>query len=458
MSKLRKIIDNPSDPDNKKLVSDDKCLDSVRRRLAGEASKSQPRYNRGFDSSWRTSSSLEPRVVVHTKEAPYAPVVIPRDVEVVQPIVHEKPSLTEDDFFSSEDLYEIEKVDVLIPEFLEVTPKEVTKIPPETNMMMKREQPAVFDQNLPEWEPVEDVPQKEQSVRHEEPIVDSIPEFERVDTHITLGEITEKTSECTSLPTEITPTQPSEKQLRKLAKKQERVAKKAEKQKEKEAKRQKKLELQKLKQDAQEKEQEAQRVAQEQQKTQLTVEEEHPKPEPVPEIASPPLTVALDAFHGIESIDEKTAQLLYQHGYFSIENLHDATVNDLVQIQGMKRKLAKKIKKDVEQKTIVEPEKEFVPLKEKISSKKIKEEPDDLTEWESYHVDERTEAPLKATVCTHKGYTLYKKTTRRIGGKKTTIHFFTKEKPKSGQPAPLPEGYRIAINKRTRVPYLKKKK
>lgn len=55
-------------------------------------------------------------------------------------------------------------------------------------------------------------------------------------------------------------------------------------------------------------------------------------------------------------------------------------------------------------------------------------------------------------------YTLY---TRKIElknvGRKIDIYFFSSHKPKSGKPCPMPEGYEVGINPRTKMPYLKKK-
>ena len=58
----------------------------------------------------------------------------------------------------------------------------------------------------------------------------------------------------------------------------------------------------------------------------------------------------------------------------------------------------------------------------------------------------------------HGDYTLY---TRKIQLKNVDreidIYFFSSYKPKSGKPCPMPEGYKVGINKRSNMPYLKKK-
>ncbi len=69
---------------------------------------------------------------------------------------------------------------------------------------------------------------------------------------------------------------------------------------------------------------------------------------------------------------------------------------------------------------------------------------------------ENTKHSSSLNVCTYKEYTLYKRDTRKPDGKRSTIHFFTKSKSDKGHPSTLPEGYRIALNKKTGVPYRKK--
>lgn len=58
---------------------------------------------------------------------------------------------------------------------------------------------------------------------------------------------------------------------------------------------------------------------------------------------------------------------------------------------------------------------------------------------------------------THQGWTLYSRDVKLKRGPKVTIYFFSKKKPKSGKPMDdLPSGYRVGVNKRTKLPYLKK--
>jgi hypothetical protein len=60
-------------------------------------------------------------------------------------------------------------------------------------------------------------------------------------------------------------------------------------------------------------------------------------------------------------------------------------------------------------------------------------------------------------VYTYDGWTLYKKDVKLRGGKIQTIYFFSKRTPKSGTPCDMPSGYKVDVNKRTGLPYLKKK-
>lgn len=57
----------------------------------------------------------------------------------------------------------------------------------------------------------------------------------------------------------------------------------------------------------------------------------------------------------------------------------------------------------------------------------------------------------------HEGWTLYTRNVNLKGGRKQTIYFFSKRSPKSGTPCDLPTGYAVGVNKRTGLPYLKKK-
>jgi hypothetical protein len=56
----------------------------------------------------------------------------------------------------------------------------------------------------------------------------------------------------------------------------------------------------------------------------------------------------------------------------------------------------------------------------------------------------------------HEDYTLHAREVVLKGGHKQTIYFFSQRQPKAGEPVDLPEGYKVAVNKRTGLPYLKR--
>jgi len=60
-------------------------------------------------------------------------------------------------------------------------------------------------------------------------------------------------------------------------------------------------------------------------------------------------------------------------------------------------------------------------------------------------------------VYTHQGWNLYTRNVKLKGGRMQTIYFFSKRKPKSGTQCDMPNGYSVGVNKRTGLPYLKKK-
>ncbi|EMR75630.1 hypothetical protein MBGDF03_01024 [Thermoplasmatales archaeon SCGC AB-540-F20] len=146
MEKLRQILDNPYDPKIKKSISkDNENLESIRQRLSGEPSKADMKHALD-DILSKKYGSLKPKVAVHTKKK-----------KIVQPKtkqfeVTEQASDVKDKPFE-EDLYEVEKVDVSEPEFLEAKPKEVDKetspekiISDESSRIDKKDKMVVFQE------------------------------------------------------------------------------------------------------------------------------------------------------------------------------------------------------------------------------------------------------------------------------------------------------------------------
>ena len=54
-------------------------------------------------------------------------------------------------------------------------------------------------------------------------------------------------------------------------------------------------------------------------------------------------------------------------------------------------------------------------------------------------------------------WTLYTRDVRLKGGKTITIHFFSTRIPKRGTACDMPEGHTVGVNKRTGLPYVKKR-
>ena len=54
-------------------------------------------------------------------------------------------------------------------------------------------------------------------------------------------------------------------------------------------------------------------------------------------------------------------------------------------------------------------------------------------------------------------WTLHKRDVKLKGQKTRPIFFFSRKKPKSGTPCDKPDGYTVGKNKKTGLPFLKKK-
>lgn len=61
-------------------------------------------------------------------------------------------------------------------------------------------------------------------------------------------------------------------------------------------------------------------------------------------------------------------------------------------------------------------------------------------------------------VFTYDGWKLYTRDVKLKGGRKQTIYFFCKGKPKSGTQTDKPDNYRVVVNPRGGLPNLKKKR
>jgi hypothetical protein len=156
-------------------------------------------------------------------------------------------------------------------------------------------------------------------------------------------------------------------------------------------------------------------------------------------------------FKDIDCINKKTAKLLVNNGIDSVEDLRDKTIKQLVAIKGIKRKLAKQIKKELEG-----------PVENKAKKSKKKAQPDSqfyLSENNNEIANPDTMQALNENNggFTYKDFTLYEKEIKTKSNKKRIVRFFSKEKPEKAKPITLPDGYEV-INNTNGVPYLKKKK
>lgn len=148
-----------------------------------------------------------------------------------------------------------------------------------------------------------------------------------------------------------------------------------------------------------------------------------------------------DEFKHIKSIDKKIAKLLKENGINSIDDLRNLNIKDLTKIRGIKRKVAKQIKHEIEK----------IPTC--LESKEIE------GEWEPIEEKKISNSKSKKTKgFRHGDYILYEKEMDTKSGKKKIVRYFSKSEPMDGKPIKLPKGYEVKENKKTGYPYLKKKK
>ena len=442
IEKLRMILDSPSDPKVRKIVAKhEKNLESIRERLSGKPSKTKMKHT--TSDLLKKSDSLEPRVAIHEKEEE----VVPSEIESHIPEQQKEESKDDDadlqDLFDAEDLYEVEKVDVPEPEFLEVKPKEMEKVFEKTPVETEEPLPTPIqdekeptkevhekEEELPEWEPVEETKPKEIEETVEEKEEQTPKEFLEVTTvdektmpQDSAGETEEEiptwepieleeTRAEKEISSEVIDEKPADETLGKVSEQKEgepeitvKETKAELKRKEKELKKRRKEE-QKLKQLEEKK---ARREAKQQKQLEAKKEKEH-----ISEI-------------GAREKQEKEV------------------------LSRSERKKQKREAKKAESKIPKLESDEDLSFEEKI----IEDKP---TEWESYDLDEIPEEKPDASVYTYGDFTLYKKEIKTTTGKKRTVHFFSKKTPDIGDAVQLPDGFEVKVNKRTGLPYLKKKK
>jgi len=164
-----------------------------------------------------------------------------------------------------------------------------------------------------------------------------------------------------------------------------------------------------------------------------------------------------DDFRVISSIDGRIKDLLNEHNIITLQDLDETTIKELAKIKGIRRKVAKQIKKELkEYLDNAETDEEIPSIEENpyINDDDFSEE----DEWETFE-----ETPKKEKKSSKKGfmygdYSLYEKEITTKNSKKRLVRFFSKGEPDDAKPIDLPEGYEINENKKTGVPYLKKEK
>ncbi len=120
---------------------------------------------------------------------------------------------------------------------------------------------------------------------------------------------------------------------------------------------------------------------------------------------------------------------------------------DIIAVEGVEIEELKPTIKIIEEKEEeMKEEIEVLEIGEEIKEEEIQIE-EELPEWNS----------IEEKIYTHGDYTLYTKEVFLRGGRKQRIYFFSKKKLDDATPSPLPEGYKVGVNKKTGLPFLKKK-
>jgi hypothetical protein len=163
-----------------------------------------------------------------------------------------------------------------------------------------------------------------------------------------------------------------------------------------------------------------------------------------------------DIFEDIDSIDQETSKLLKDNGINTVDALKEASIRDLTRIKGIKRKQAKIIKKEISKLTKENTDIDTIKSPEIVNEQNVEEEE---AEWEYYDENLISKSKLKEVKgFRYKDYTLYEKEIKMKSGRKRPVRFFSKAEPDDAEPIELPKGYEVKKNKKTGLPYLRKKK
>jgi Holliday junction resolvasome RuvABC DNA-binding subunit len=161
-------------------------------------------------------------------------------------------------------------------------------------------------------------------------------------------------------------------------------------------------------------------------------------------------------FREIQSIDDKIRALLIENDIDTIEKLNDTPIKELTKIKGIRKKIAKQIKKEAELNIKInsnENEESYENIEE---NPYIKDEDDQIEEeWES--IDSKKTSKKQRTIYgfMYNEYTLYEKEITTKSGSKRMVRFFSKGEPEDAKPIDIPDGYEVDENK-SGVPYLRK--
>ncbi len=115
LEKLRMVLDKPSRGDLH--PKDEQYLRALSKRLESSSKKSIVCIHRTSEEREKETDSLRPRVTIHYKE----------EKKSVVHVKYGEPEGRKKSLFEDGNLYEVEKVEVKGPEFLEVKPKEAAK-------------------------------------------------------------------------------------------------------------------------------------------------------------------------------------------------------------------------------------------------------------------------------------------------------------------------------------------
>ncbi len=188
-------------------------------------------------------------------------------------------------------------------------------------------------------------------------------------------------------------------------------------------------------------------------KIETSEEEKIPEPDEIQEEKD-------EAFNEINSIDAIISKLLIEHDIKSLKDIYNTTIKDLTKIKGIRKKVAKEIKKEVN--NVLRKKISELASKGKYNRGEnpfVEESSDDWDDWEYFDekkISDNVIKEIKGFI--YKDYTLYEKIIETKSGVKRTIRFFSKAEPEKAEPVDLPKGYDVKENKKTGVPYLRKKK